>query len=105
MQGAKDGAIGVAMKNMLNDRLSEYGTISACSINTKENSIQITAMLKGEKEAVIASVEHYELTEEDGENYIVLRRFSSSREWLTSMLSKFFTDKRYKVPSAVSKFL
>lgn len=104
-RGMKDGALGVAIKAYLNDQLSEFGEVQECKVDTRRSRIEIRALLKGEKEPVKAAVEQYELSEDGERLYATLRSFSSSRPWLTLLLQKLFTGKRYKLPSAVGKLL
>ena len=101
----KDGALGIALKAYVNDRLGDYGEVLDCTVDTGKGRIGVRVLLKGDKEPINAAVEKYEL-ERDGETlYATLRTFSSSRPWLTLLLGKLFTDKRYKLPSAVRNLL
>jgi len=101
----KDSALGMALKKFVNERLGEYGEVRDIKVDTKANKITLHAMLRGERELVTASVERYELDREGDDVYIVLRSFSTSRQWLTLLLSKLMTGKRYKVPGAVAALL
>ncbi len=104
-RGAKDGVLGMSIKAFVNDKFSQYGDVTDCSIDTKNNKLVIQALLKGEREKVTAIIDRYEI-ERDGEDaYIVLKQFSSSREWLALILNRYLMDKRYKLPSAVIKLL
>jgi len=104
-RGVKDGALAISIKAYLNDKLKEFGEVVDCSINTGKNRFTVEAMLKGEVDTVTATIERYELETEDGERFIKLVEFSSSRPWLTLLLNKLFSAKRYKIPAAVSKLL
>lgn len=101
----KDGALGIALKAYVNDRLGDYGDVLDCSVDTSKGRIAVRALLKGDKEPINAAVEKYELEREGDVVYATLRKFSSSRPWLTMLLGKLFTDKRYKLPSAVRNLL
>lgn len=105
VRGAKDGALALSMKSFLNDKLGQYGDVVDCAVDTKSNKVTLKALLKGETQTVTASIERYELEKDGNDHYIVLKSFSSSREWLTLMLQRFFTGKRYKLPGAVTKLL
>jgi hypothetical protein len=96
----KDGALGIALKAYVNDRLGDYGEVLDCNVDTGKSRIAVRVLLKGDKDPINAAVEKYELATE-GETLYALRAFSSSRPWLTLLLTKLFTDKRYKLPSAV----
>lgn len=104
-KGMKDGALGIALKAFLNDRLNQYGDVLDCEVDTERSRIAIRALLKGEREPINAAIERYDLHEEGEQLYATLRSFSSSRPWLTLLLGKLFTDKRYKLPSAVRNLL
>lgn len=104
-RGVKDGALGMSLKAYVNDKLRDYGEVLDCSINTAEAKLTLRALLKGESESVIATIERYEIEAEGDERYIKLVRFSTSRPWLTQLLNKFLAGKRYKLPGAVSKLL
>lgn len=104
-RGAKESGIAMLIKKYVNDNFGQYGDITDCSIDTTLNKVTVQAMLKGEREKVTIQLEKYEI-EQDGElSYIVLKRLSASREWVTLLLNKFLAGKRYKLPSAVSKLL
>ncbi len=104
-RGVKDSALGMSLKAYVNDKLSDYGEIIDVSIDTAVNRLTARAMLKGERDAVTITVERYELESEGEARYIKLKKFTSSRSWLTQLLNKLLADKRYKIPSAVSKLL
>jgi hypothetical protein len=104
-KGMKDGALAIALKAYVNDRLGTYGEITECTVDTESGRLTAKAMLKGERESVTATIERYEIQREGEDSYIVLKTFSSSRAWLTLLLNKLLADKRYKLPGAVSKLL
>ncbi len=104
-RGAKDGMIAMSLKALVNDKFGQYGDITDCSIDTKVNKVVVQAMLKGERERVTINLDRYEIEREGEVSYIVLKRFSSSREWVTLLLNKFLMGKRYKLPAAVTKLL
>jgi hypothetical protein len=104
-RGVKDGALAMALKAYVNDRLGAYGEVTDCSIDTRAGKLTVKALLKGERDKVTATIERYALEAEGADRYIVLQKFSTSRDWLTLLLTKFFTGKRYKLPAAVSALL
>jgi len=105
VRGIKDGAIAISLKAFVNDKFAEYGEITDLAIDTQANRLTAKAMMRGERESVSATVEKYEILRECNDNFIVLCSFSSSRTWLTILLNKLFSNKRYKLPGTVSKFL
>lgn len=104
-RGAKDSVIAISLKALVNDKFGQYGDITDCSIDTKVNKVVVQALLKGERERVTINLEKYEIEREGEVSYIVLKRFSSSREWVTLLLNRFLMGKRYKLPQAVTKLL
>lgn len=104
-KGMKDGAMGIALKHYINDKLGEYGEVLDCNVDSEHARISIRALLKGDREPTNASIERYELSREGEAVYATLRTFSSSRAWLTLLLGKLFEGKRYKLPSAVGRLL
>ena len=104
-RGMKDGVLGISLKALVNDKFGQYGDITDCSVDTKTNKVVVQALLKGERERVTINLDRYEIEREGEVSYIVLKRFSSSREWVTMLLNKFLSDKRYKLPAAVTKLL
>ncbi len=104
-RGAKDTVIAMSLKALVNDKFGQYGDITDCSVDTKNNKVVVQALLKGERERVTINLDRYEIEREGEVSYIVLKRFSSSREWLTMMLNRFLMEKRYKLPAAVNKLL
>ena len=104
-RNVKDGALAMALRAYVNDRLGDYGEVIDCSIDSKAAVVKAKALLKGEREAVTATVERYTLEVVGNDHYIILHKFSSSRAWLTLLLNKLFTGNRYKLPSAVGTLL
>lgn len=104
-RGVKDGALSMSAKSWLNDKFHDYGSVQECRIDTGANSAAVTALLTGERESITVTLKRYELQHEAGETYIVLHEFHSSRAWIGKLLSRLFSGKRHKLPSAVSKLL
>lgn len=104
-RGLKDGALALSAKAYINDRFRQYGEVLDCSIDTEACSLSLTAQLSGEREPIVARIEQYRVEADGDERYIVLQRFSCSREWIGLLLTQLFSGKRYKLPSAVSKLL
>lgn len=101
----KDNALSIALKKYLNDRFADYGEVLDCDVDTKKNRLTLHAQLRGELQPLTASVERYELERDDASMHIVLLSFSSSREWVTRLLTRLFGGKRYRVPKTVAALL
>lgn len=103
--GMKDGALGVALRAFLNEKLSAYGDINDCKVDTRRQRISARARLKGETEDVVVTIDRYELDQEGEKLFATIRQVSASRPWMSLLLSRLFTGKRYKLPSAVRNIL
>ena len=105
LKAMKDGALAIALKSFLNERFGEYGRIDGCELNTAAGRLTLTAMLKGERDPITATLEHFELVRDNGQPFMVLHEFSSSRQWLAKLLTKLFTGKRYPLPATFAALL
>lgn len=104
-KGVKEGALAIALKHYVNDKLGDYGEVLDVDLDTGANKITARALLKGDRDPVTASVTRYEISRDGEDCYATLKSFSSSRAWLTLLLTKLFTDKRYKLPRRVANML
>ena len=104
-QNLKDKALAVAIRTVVNERYHEFGNAEECDIDTEANSLVLRALLHGEKETVTAFVERYDIRREDGETYLVVEKISASREWLSTLLAKLVTGKRFRLPTPVALLL
>jgi hypothetical protein len=105
VRGMKDGALSLAFKNFLNEKFAQYGKVTDVVVDTEANRLTVEAKLRGERDLVTATVLRYEIEKDAQGTFVVLKRFDSSREWLTLLLTKLFSGKRYALPPVVAKFL
>ena len=105
MSGVKDGALSISLKSFLNERFSDFGEVLDCEVDTKNTRLQVHVRLKGEREPLTAAIERYEIKDTPEGRVVVLHKFSTSREWITKLLTRIFSGKQYKLPGAVSKLL
>lgn len=101
----KDGALAVGIKAYVNDRLDEYGEVLDCQIDTTHSKLTFRALLRGERDPVDAAVDRYEIVRDGDEVFIIIRSFSTSREWITTLVNKLLIGKRFKIPSKVAALL
>ena len=50
-------------------------------------------------------IEEYELIEEDGTPYFVVKQISTSREWLTILARNFGVGRRLEIPESARGYL
>lgn len=105
LKAMREGALAMALKAWLKERFSDYGEVVDCRFDTKANTLCIEALLRGEQKTITAKIERYELEKIGDQHFVILKKFSSSRAWLTTLLNTLFIGKRYAIPSVVSKLL
>ncbi|MEK6806817.1 MAG: hypothetical protein AABY95_09255 [Pseudomonadota bacterium] len=105
MRDMKDNALALSMKKWLNEKFSDLGEVLDCSLDSKACTLEMKLKMPGETGPIMLKLDRYEIEKENGDRYIVLHQFSSSREWVGRLLSRLFNGKRYKLPAAVSALL
>ncbi len=104
--GAKDWLVEKAAVVMINQAvLKPYGTLTALKLDTTARTIDAEVQLHGETEPVRLQVHEYELIEEAGTVFAVIKSASTSRAWLTRLVNDFAVQRRFELPESVRKFL
>jgi len=104
--GAKDWLIEKTAVAMLNQSvLKPYGTLARMKLDTAARSIDAELELKGETQRVRIQVNEYELLEESGRSFFVIKSILTSREWLTALARDFAVGRKFEVPESVRSFL
>ena len=101
----KDAALGLALKSFINDKLGDYGEVTLCRVNTRKKRVTVNALLHGEKEPITATLEGFDLERSSKGAFIVPHEFNSSRTWITRLLNRLFSGKRYALPVALAALL
>lgn len=101
----KDGALAVGLKAYVNDKLKDYGEVLDCQIDTRKGKLSFRAKLRGDPGTVDAAIDRYDVEREGEDVYVAIRSFSTSREWITLLLTKLLIGKRFKIPSKVASLL
>jgi hypothetical protein len=103
---AKDWLLEKTAAAMLNQSvLKPYGTLTRFKLDTGRRSIEAELELKGETQPVSIEVHEYELNEENGRIYFVVKSMATSRDWLTTLARDFAVDRKFELPEAVRSFL
>jgi len=106
LMGAKDWLMEKAAVVMINQAvLKPYGTLTALKLDTTARTINAELQLNGETEPVRIEVHEYELLEEAGKAFVVLKSLSTSRSWLTRLANDFAVGRRFALPESVRKFI
>jgi hypothetical protein len=104
--GAKDWLLEKTAVAMLNQSVVKpYGEVTRLKLDTAARSIEAELNLNGEVHPVTIHVREYELIETAGAVYFIIRRITTSRDWLTRLAEDFAVDRRFQVPPSVQRYL
>jgi hypothetical protein len=104
--GAKDWLMEKTAAAVLNQSvLKPYGTLTRLRLDTTNRSVEADLELLGETQPVRIHVQEYELIEEDGRASIMIKRITTSRDWLTTLARDFAVDRKFDLPDSVRSFL
>ena len=99
----KDPLLSKTLKIFLARFISDFGEVSNLSIDTKSKAISLTLQLVGESEPVTINVSSYEFIIRDGQDYFIVREFSTSKSWLDIVLKKYAPNLQFQIPSIIKK--
>ena len=103
---SKDRLVASFALPMLNNAwLKPYGQATDLKINSNNKTLEITVKLHGENSPIRLEVQDYELTQESGKTFVVLKSVTTSREWMTELAKNFLVGKRLDIPPEVSSML
>ena len=107
---AKDRMIESAALPMLNNAwLKPFGRATSLKMDSSRKTAEICLELTGEQTPLTIQVQDYEVIEEPGRTFIVIRGVTTSREWMTAMAREFLVGRRLAVPpehaAVIARFL
>ncbi len=97
----KDRAFAVSAKAMINRQISAFGEVTHLQINADEKVLSLEVRLNGEVGPITVKAGSYRVSEEGGQSFICLGQFSSSREWLATVLNQYAAGRKFPVPDSV----
>ncbi len=100
-----DSAVALGGREYFNRRHGTWGTLTSLQIDTKNQKAALDLELKGETRPLRITVERYELTTIGDKNFIEIKEFDTSREWLNVLARDFLKGKKLEVPEAVRAIL
>ena len=89
-------SMGVTM--LLNKYFADYGEIVGVEVEPKSNQAVLQVLLKGEKAPLWLQVDYQ--VEPDA---FVVVNFRCEREWITSVLNRFLSGKRFDLSNSVAQ--
>ena len=96
--GVKDKVIETAALSYLNSTLLEpYGRATHFQLNSQVRTIKLILELKGEAVPVELELTEYEITQEDGRYFAVVKGVRTSREWLTAFARDQLCNRRFEL--------
>ncbi|HEX2866080.1 MAG TPA: hypothetical protein VHO03_03510 [Ignavibacteriales bacterium] len=96
--GIKDRLVSKGAEKVINNLFEDIGKISDLAIDSRNKAIRLTVDLKGETRPLSVDIREYEVLEEGSHYYMIIHRFSSSREWMTTAFEKFFKGMKLPIP-------
>ena len=99
----KDPLLSKILKIFLARFISDFGEVSNLSIDTNSKAISLTLQLVGESEPVTIDISSYEFVEQDGQDYFIVREFSTSKSWLDIAVKKYAPNLQFQIPSIMKK--
>jgi hypothetical protein len=98
----KDSGASTAIQKWLARELADYGEVLDFRINSAERSAELHVLLKGETQPLTVTIDQYELSSQGQEDYIIVQRAHTSREWVDAVLRNFLINKKQKIPAQYS---
>jgi len=83
---------------VINPLVKDYGEIIEFCLNAEKREIHIKVLLVGEKEPVELNIQGYDLIEDDENPCIVIKKCTTSRQWMTALSEKFLCGKELPIP-------
>lgn len=102
---AKDAGASIAIEHLLARQLEPYGELKDLKLNSRERTIHLEVLLKGETLPLGVDVLEYELQTAADQDFIVVKRVVASREWVTELLRNFLVGRRQPIPHQHSKMV
>ncbi len=96
---AKDALSSQAARSYVNGLIQRYGEVRDLKIDSKEKTVVVVCILKGEPEPVRVRVDRYRIESEGPQRFIRIEACSCSRTWLQHLLEDHVCDRRMKLPS------
>lgn len=96
--GIKDKLVSKGAEKVINSLFEDIGKISDLAIDSKNKAIRLVVDLKGETRPLSLDIREYEILEEGSHYFIIVHRFSSSRDWMNTAFEKFFKGMKLPIP-------
>lgn len=95
---AKDAGASFFAERHAAQWVEPYGRMLNLSIDSRNKKIRVEVIPKGETDPLTVTIEEYEVTTIDGAPALLVKRTSSTREWVDAVLKDFATGKTIRLP-------
>jgi len=101
----KDPLLSKTLEKLLARSIADFGKVCSLSIDTNTKAISLTLELVGEPTPVVINVTKYEFTKIDGQDYICVREFNTSKQWVDIAVKKYVSDLQYRIPEVLASMV
>lgn len=84
----KDRIIAKALKTFANVLINNFGKINDFGVNSKDRTITMNVLLKGEKEDLQIIINNYRIIHDHKDTFLQFDTLWTSREWINAFLDK-----------------
>jgi hypothetical protein len=103
--GLKDRALSKGVELAINARLKRFGKMLRFQLDSQKKTIELEVLLKGERDPLRVTVEHYEILREGEKYYLLAERIVTSREWINTVAENYLAGQRFEIPERYAKML
>jgi hypothetical protein len=83
---------------LINPFVKEYGEVIEFCLQPEKREIHLKILLVGEKEPIDVDILGYELIENAENTCILIKKCTTSREWMNVLAEKFLCGKELPIP-------
>jgi hypothetical protein len=105
VRGSTDAALALAARTLINRRLQDIGEVTELALDTAEQSLRASVVLKGEPVPVDVDVRRYELEHSHDGSTLTLVDATASRPWIDETLRAFVIGRPLHVPAKAAAAL
>jgi hypothetical protein len=104
LSASKDRLVETMAPGVLNTGLMEpYGRVTSLKLDSSAGELDVTLDLKGETEPLRVHIHEYELIEEGDRMYLLIRRITTSRPWLTALAENLAVGRKLELPAEAAR--